>query len=332
MTMKTPTTSRIGRGIAALGAGLALGTTVQAAPFLYAPGDLVLAFRQTGNASDYVVNIGKASSFSTLAPGTTVPITNLSASTLYAAFSSVNGLQWSIAAANRPPLVPGFPLQTLWVSAPRLDPNTPASPWLRKGQSAQGNAGSQIEGVGANAAQSSSLLPGGSDNTATGVVIPVGAPFPIGPVIGTDGNYQGAFQGRVENVTPDDFDGAPANVSRSDLYELLPGTIAGGTYDTPGRLLGYFELQPNGSLTFHAGAAPPPAPTISGIGRVNGVATVSFTTVASANYRLRAVSTLGAPVSAWPVVSGPIAGTGSILSLHETNAASSRFFAVEAQP
>lgn len=330
--MKIQQTLRILRGLAALVGGYALLMgTAPAAPFLYAPGDLVLAFRQTGSASDYVVNIGKATNFSTLPAGTALDISALSVSQLNSAFSSLNGLQWSVAAANRPPLVPGFPIQTLWVSAQRLDPDTPASPWLRKGQSAQGNAGSQIDGVGVNAALSSSLLPGGTDNTATGVVIPVSAPFPIGPVIGVDGNYQGTFQGKVENVTPDDFDSDSENVSRSDLYELLPGTISGGTYDTPGRLLGYFELKPDGSLSFHVESGALPAPDITSIGRIDDVTTVSFTTVGSASYRLRAASALGAPVSSWPVVSGPVAGTGSILSLQETNAVSSRFFAIDVQ-
>lgn len=186
--------------------------------------------------------------------------------------------------------------------------------------------------MGVNAALSSSLLPGGPDNTATGVVVPVNAPFPIGPVLGADGNYQGTFQGKVENVTPDDFDGDPANVSRSDLYELRPGTIDGGTYDTPGRHLGYFELQPDGTLNFHTGSTPPPAPVITAIGRTNDITTVSFTTVGTASYRLRASSTLGTPVSSWPVVSGPVSGTGATLSLQDTSGAGSRFFAVDAQP
>jgi len=67
-------TPRIIRGLAAWVGGFALFTgALQAAPFLYAPGDLLLAFRQAGGASDYVVNIGKATNFSTPPTGTTLP-------------------------------------------------------------------------------------------------------------------------------------------------------------------------------------------------------------------------------------------------------------------
>ena len=306
--------------------------TAPAAPFLYAPGDLVLAFRQAGGAADYVVNIGKAASFSALPSGSSVDINNLSVAQLNSAFPSLNGLKWSVAAANRPPVIPGFPLQTLWVTAPRADADIPSSPWLRKGTFTQGNPGSQIDGLGVNAALSSSLLPGGPDNTTTGVVVPVDAAFPIGPLLGTDGDYVGTFQGIVENVTTDDFDNDPANVSRSDLYELIPGTIATSTLNTPGRYLGYFELRPDGTLSFHTGSTPPPAPNITSVERTNDITTVSFTTVGTANYRLRASDALGQPVKDWPVVSGPVPGTGDTVSLQDTNAAIHRFFAVEAQP
>jgi hypothetical protein len=331
--MKIPRTPQILRSLAAVVGGFALfiGTT-HAAPFLYAPGDLVLAFRQIGNASDYVVNIGKATNFSALPSGTTLPIANLSVAQLNSAFPSVNGLQWSVATANRPPLVPGFALQTIWITAPRLDANAQSAPWLRKGQFVQGTAAGQIDAIGVNAASASSSQTAGPDNTATGVVIPVSSQFALAPVIGDSGNLVGTFQGNVESLTAEDFDGDSANVSRSDLYELIPGTSAGGTLNTAGRYLGYFELKPDGSLAFHTGSTPPPAPNITAIGRTNNITTVSFSTVSTANYRLRAVNTLGSPVSSWPVVSGPVSGTGAILSLQDTNAASSRFFAVDAQP
>ncbi len=321
------------RGLAALvgGFGLFIGT-VHAAPFLYAPGDLVLAFRQIGNASDYVVNIGKATSYNNLPSGATVNVASLPVAQLNSAFPSLNALQWSVAAANRPPLDANYPLQTIWVTAPRQVVSVQSPAWLRKGQFVQGNSASQVDAVGINAAASSAILPGGPNNTATGVVLPVNSPFPIGPAIGSSGDYAGNFQGRVENTTPEDFDGDPANVSRSDLYELIPGTTTAGTINTPGRYLGYFELKPDGSLTFNTGSTPTPSPNITAIGRTNDITTVSFTTVGTANYRLRAVNTLGTPVSSWPVVSGPVSGSGAILSLQDTNSADSRFFAVEVQP
>lgn len=321
--------------LAAAAGGLAFSAgALYAAPFVYNPGDLVLTFRQAGNASDLVVNVGKATAYSGLPAGTSIPVTNLTAAQFAAAFPSVNGLRWSVAAANRPPVDPNYPLQTLWVTAPRTDPDAAAKAWLRKGQFVQGNAGSQIDGVGINAALTSSLLPGGPNNTATGIVLPVAAAYAIGPVLGAEGNYVGTFQGSVENVTPDDFDADTANVSRSDLYELIPGTTAAGTLNAPGRALGFFELKADGTLAFKTGSAtPPPVPHIDSIVRNGDVATVSVTSAAGFNYRLRHTDAagLGTPVSSWPT--GPaVPGTGGVLALEDRATDGIRYYVVEARP
>ena len=47
---------------------------------------------------------------------------------------------------------------------------------------------------------------------------------------------------------------------------------------------------------------------------------------------LRANGQPDQPVSFYETTHGPVIGTGAILSLQETNAAPSRFFAVEVQP
>ena len=332
--MKTHQTPSRRRGlVAAIGAFTWCAAGLQAAPFLYSSGDLILTFRQNGNASDYVVNLGKATNYNALAAGSSINITNLSAEQLSSAFASFNGLKWSVAAANRPPGDPAYPIQTLWVSAPRVDADTQSAPWLRKGQFLQGNAGSQIDGVGYNAALSSNLLPGGPANTAVAVVIPVNAPFAIGPVIGVDGNYVGNFQGKVEAVTVDDFEEDALNVSRADLYELQPGTSAASTLDTPGKYLGYFELKTDGVLNFNAGASLPPRPSITSIARNGDVTTVSFTTVNGVTYRLRATDAAGltSAVSSWST-GASVVGNGSVQPLLDTSTDSVRFYTVEIQP
>jgi len=327
-----PNTSIRPRAFALVG-GLALGlTTLHAAPFIYTPGDLVLVFRQTGNASDFVVNIGKATNYSALPAGTTIPVTNLSGEQLSSAFPTLNGLRWSVAAANRPPQVESFPLQTLWVTAPRLEAESQSRPWLRKSQFVQGNAASQVDGTGVNAALSSSLLPGGPNNTAVSVVIPVNAPFPVGPVLGSDGDYVGNFQGVVETLTGDDFDSDPSNVSRADLYELIPGARAAGTLDAPGRFLGYFELKPDSTLVFAAASNVPTRPSLS-IVRGDGVAAISFQTVSGVTYRLRYTDGAGlsSPLSTW-LTGAALRGDGSLQTLQDTPADPVRFYVVEVQP
>lgn len=316
-----------------LGSLTLLAVAGQAAPFLYAPGDLILTFRQSGNASDYVVNVGKAADFSKLPPGTALDISNLSTVQLAAAFPSLNGLSWSIAAANRPPLVAAFPLQTLWVTAPRLDPSTAGVPWLRKGQFVQGTAASQIDALGNAAAASSSSQPAGPNNTATGVLIPSASDFASGAILGESGNYVGTFQGSVETVTDDTFDADLANVSRADLYELVPGTLAEGTLNQPGRLLGTFELKPNGTLEFRNSAPLPPAPRILGITRQGDQTSLSVQSVAGVSYRLRFTdaSGLASAVSTWSV-GNPVPGTGGELSLTDTASGAVRFYTVEVLP
>ncbi len=325
--MKTNRNPKLIRSLAAVVGGFAWFTgAVSAAPFLYTSGDLTLTFRKSGNATDYVVNIGKATNYNNLPAGTTFTVSNLAVGQLSSSFPDYNELKWSVAAANRlEALDPNYPAQTLWISRQRISPSVPSTPWQRRGQSLQGNNGSQIDAIGKNAALASSTLPGNANNTATGVVIPVGNNPNVGTAIGVNGNYAGNFQGNVETLTAADFADNAGNVSQADLYELLPGS-------GDARYLGYFEFKPNGTLTFNNPAVAPPAPTITGIVRNGAVTTVSFTTTAGATYRLRAAAAAGltTPVSTW-TTGASIVGTGAVLSLSDTNTADIRFFAVDAQ-
>lgn len=311
--------------------GLVGATGLTAAPFLYAPGDLLLTLRQPGNAADLVVNLGSAATYSSLPPGAKQTVTRLDPALLKATFPSLNGLSWSVLAANRPPVVPEFPLQTLWVAGVRGNPDAASAPWLRKGQFVQGNTGGQIDAIGRNAAAFSSAQPAGPANTASAVAIPVGSPFTIGSALGDPPNLVGTFQGRVETVTSDDFDTGASNRSRSDLYELVPGTRAEGTLDAPARLLGVFELSPEGILEFSVPGGQPPVPVISGITRKDGVSVVSFRSIAGVSYRLRSTDglDLARPVSTW-ASGAPVIGDGSELSLKDSSATPARFYAVEA--
>ena len=317
----------------ALFVGLSLlGSTLQAAPFLYSSGDLLLAFRQTGNADDLVVNVGSFTNYNAVPENTTLPIVALSAELLTATFPSLNGVTWSVSGTTRSTLN-GFPSQSLWATAPRLVSDVPANAWLRKGQFVQGNAASQIDAVGANAAAFSSRTPAGPGNTATGVAIPVSNEAAFSQLIGTAGDFAGSFQGTVENTTADDFDGDPSNVSRSDLFELAPGTTAGGTINTAGRHLGYFELKPDGTLVFSTQGAVVPPPVIKSVTRVGDQTSIAFDTVAGATYRLRAVSgnALTQPLSTWPVGSS-LVGAGTEGVLQDTSNDPVRFYAVEVNP
>ena len=308
--MKILRTSQLIRSLAAVAVGYVLLTgPLHAAPFTYSPGDLVLAFRNSGSSSNLVVNVGAATNFNYLPLGTTVAVSNLAVGQLNAAFASLNSLAWSVAAANRPPLVPGYPLQTLWVTAPRLDPNTPSAPWLRKGSYTQGNPAGQINSIGVNAVAFSSGVASNALNTTVGVLIPVSSDYALTPVLG-EGNYVGTFQGNVEATTSASFSGNPTNVSRSDLYELLPGSF--GT-DTPGRYLGYFEFKPDGSLTFNA----PPSPVLltqsgSQSATVGDAVTLTVTASNATSFQwlLNGTNLVGATSSNYALASVTVANAG----------------------
>jgi hypothetical protein len=328
--MKPLQTSKSWRRFSALVGGFALFTgALQAAPFVYTQGDLVLAFRQTGNNRDYIVNIGKATSFNNVPANTTINITNFSYSQFALGFpSDLNGVSWSVVGANRlPDLNPSITNNTLWATKARLDPATQSGPWERFGFYSQGSSGALFDVVGQNARDYSSSIAASTSNTVYGVIIPTSSDYAFTPVITTGGNYDGGFQGSVENDTAADFTSDAANVSRSDLYELLPRTADGQL----GRYLGFFELKGNGTLTFKTTAAGPARPNITSITRSGSISTVSFTTTSGYTHRLRFTTALGTPVSTWSI-GNSLSGTGSVQSLQHTTTSANTFYAVEALP
>lgn len=336
--MKTSRPYSIHRALAAVAGGLVLFTSgLHAQTFQYAKGDLVLLFRKTGSPADYAVNIGQATDYNNLPPGTVVTVDQLSPAQLALAFPDLNGVRWSVAGVNRLPVTfPEHPAQTLWIARPRGVLTEQSAPWVRRSSSLQGNTGSQVDAIGVRADYAgNALLAAGPDNTATGVIVPLTGAFQnfnLSQPIGPGGNYANNFQGNVENPTPDDFTASAANVSRSDLYELEPGTTAGGTINAPGRYLGYFELKADGTLTFNT-TVTIPAPEITGVNRAAGVTTLSFPTVNGVTYQLRATGATGltTPVSTW-TAGASVTGDGTEKSLQDTSADAIRFFSIQAQP
>jgi len=298
------------------------------AGFQYNAQDVLVGFRKSGGASELVVNAGSISNIYSLPVGTKITINNLNSGLLGAAFDDLNDLSFSASACSR--VFGGSGLNTygtLWVTRPRADINVQTSPWSRNSTSSQGSVASQIAAIGENAVTYGNTQSTGTNNTSGAVIIPHGSTYDYSTQIGTFGNFANTFQGDVETTTSDSFtdDGQPV---RADLYQLLPGSGA-GTY------LGFFELSPEGVLTYTAGpsASALTPPTITGITR-NGTDTiVSFNTVSSAHYSLCFTdsSGLSSPVTTWPTI-GPVTGTGSVMSLTNSTAAANQFYRVMAAP
>ncbi len=72
--------------------------------------------------------------------------------------------------------------------------------------------------------------------------------------------------------------------------------------------IGTFSITADGQLVFVAG---PPAPAITAVSETGGIASVSFDTIVGGNYWLASTNQLGAKEANWPIVSGPLVGTGS---------------------
>lgn len=324
---------KLSRGLlAAAGSFMLLAPTLRAGPFAYNDGDVILAFRQPG-APDLVVNLGSATNFDAVPIGSTITVTNLDVNQLNTAFASLNSINWAVFGATRTPGT-AYPQDTIWASARRTDPSVLSSPWFRKISYAQAIPVGQIASVGQNALTYGGNNPAGPNNTPTGVIIPFNDPdsysgLVVDPYNANVADFGNTFgpgygAGSVENTTPANFT-TTEPLSRSDFYELIPGSQA------ISKLVGHFDFTPDGSLTFTAGAPP----RITSVQRdpIAGVTTVSFTTINSPiSYRLRYTNTdgLNTPASTWVAAPGSVTGNGYVQTLSVTNADDNAFYRVSA--
>ena len=224
-------------GLAVLSLG---GAALQAAPFTYNAQDLVIGFRSSG-PTDYVVDIGNASQFGF---GSGVHnITAYTGSQLSSVFGSLDGITFSAFGDVRT-TGGATPFNTLWVTQARSDINVQSDPWNRRGTSAQGTAAGKIDGIASGAVSYSDSIPPGPNNTASAVAISDSFSGSYSSTMGPSGTFLGTFPGNVENTTPAGFASLGSPI-RSDLYELQPGS-GQGSY------MGYFQLNPDGSMLFSA--------------------------------------------------------------------------------
>src|SRR5580765_1237120 len=103
-----------------------LAPSLNAQIFTYTNNDLALGFRKTGihqESYEAVVDIGSATNYVNLQPGTTIPVPNFIAGQLSPdSFSDLNFLSWSVIGFSKTNTVfalPGYPNNTLWLTAPR---------------------------------------------------------------------------------------------------------------------------------------------------------------------------------------------------------------------
>jgi PKD repeat protein len=262
--------------------------------------DVLAGFRKTGThmgSYELVVNLGSITNFLNVSSGTTIAITNFSTTQLTNAFTdtgSFGNLQWSVFSAFQGGLQTGFwttplgsfPNDTLWLTLPGTNVNTQTQPPVRNAPGTQANQRALITGCGAGAASMSSNL--GVTNVNNNTVL-------VRETVSDTQNYLTAFIGDVNNIALGDFGANNTPLSyvventtpspfisaqRNDFYQLCPSgktdPINGSTTTT--YFVGYFILNPNGSMTFTRAAAAGAVPVASFRGTpTNGVAPLSVT-------------------------------------------------------
>ena len=232
-------------------AGSLLSLNAMAQVFNYNTGDLLLGFRTASGTSDLVVDIGSASLYT----GATGPITisgnYYTGSQLTSAGLSLNNLTFSVFGDSAS--------GSLWVTRPLADPNVSVAPFAAQNLASLNIAGAQMDSISYGAVYTSYLNASGPNNTISAVVVPsslnLGSEGALSYTtgIGANGNFNGAFgsNNNIEQSTPADFTtGSYVEGDRSFLFEMDPG--ANGSY------VGFFELDPNGTLTFNPEPVPEP--------------------------------------------------------------------------
>jgi hypothetical protein len=250
---------RIGSQLALL-ALLVLPELARAQYFNYNKfGDVLAGFRKTG------VNAGSVTNFPRMSSGTTINISNVTARTLTDTFTNYNNLQWSVFSAvdSSAPWVTSlgtFPFFTLWYTLPGTNMTMQTTPPTRESYDAQRAVEVEMTSVGVDAADfiSPQLGATNADNNAFLVREPLTAIDTLedfisdynNPADGDFGAGQEPLPYDVENVTPSSFTAA----QRSDFYQVCPynyvDPITGSTSAEVPYFMGYFILNPNGTMRF----------------------------------------------------------------------------------
>jgi len=306
-------------------------SAVEAAPFLYRNGDVVIGFRKSGATYDLEINLGSVTNFINAPAGSTITNTNVTASILKQLFgTNVDNVEFGAIACARigDASTNIAPASTVWATSPRANSMVRSDPWLRFSASVLGNAAAKVESIGNNATNYSAIDLGGTasaTNTASLVVVADSSPESYNTFMGA-GNIGGTFQGLVEQLTPASFSSGSVAV-RSDFYDIRPGS-GNATY------LGYFQLTPAGVFTFNAAGGFDPNPITMAVGRTNTVNTILFNTDSGYHYTLYYTNSPGltATISQWGSLT-PVVGTGSPMSINDDSAgATNRVYIIGVSP
>jgi hypothetical protein len=329
----------------------------QAQTFTYAYNDLILGFRQTSPAgnNEVVVDIGQASGYTSLTVGTKITVPGFTPSQVSpGSFTSFNRLSWSVFGPYASGYS-GYPNHTLWLTVPRTNNAVISASPTRLNFSPQGLLIQKMSSIvgypgdSGGAEYISSNVASNQFNTSSFVQEVLASysgnnlsTWLAGGVDPTQATFDDTWPstepngGDVEVTTPVSF---TSGTVRSDLYEVRPMTTATGALVTdphtgtsgPAWYVGYFELSPNGTLTFTRDAASTaPAQVTLSIAQTSNTNTISFASSSGVTYTLLYTNEagLGSPISNWPSRPGAITGDGTTKSFEDTTTDAVRFYRV----
>ncbi len=283
-------------------AALALWATAGRAAWNYQDGDVLLIFRESG-FNDVEFDIGGIGQFLNQPNGFTTNVTGWDPTVVTSTFGGdLTGVRVIVAATTSWTNA----TKTSWLSSSQ--PNTTAynvtpSVWQQDLWSVINSIGTRpvIYSVPSSSTTSYSIDPGGSFRVAAYDQIVDGNGVNAAALAEFGGNAPFV----VEQTIPGTF----------LFWGIQPSTANPKPADS---LVGSFTITTNGALTFAVGAPPS---TISAISRPSeNESDITFSTIVGGQYSLAYTNQLGAPVSTWPVVAGPVAGNGNNSTLAHTNA------------
>jgi hypothetical protein len=307
----------------------------------YANGDVLVCFRKSGTASDFVVDAGPISAFTNAATNARINITQFTTNQLQAVGTTnsltLNSLSFSAFTWLDDTVSPSNAQWTIFMTRGRSTLTSQTAPWPRAPQTSQtalaGDMGSIVGGaavcIGYNTLNTSTaaIEPDDENNTIYGVS---GRSY-FGTLSGTL-DFNGNFSGNPEKTTSSSFITSGA-VVRSDFYRIPPSFPPLDTSISKVQFLGYFELNTNGLLSYVAyPSGTPTTPIIKSLTRTNTTSYISFTTGTFGTYTLRGTNNLSGstPGTNWPSINF-VTGNGLTNTLQDTTSASNKFYIITAQ-
>ena len=296
--------------IAMVAAAVALVS--QGAQAAFTINDLYLGFNYSGAQSDYIIDLGQATSAVGVGGSSVVDLSSrFSLSTFNSIFTSgADGVNVAVVGGNNQ-----FPSYDVYATQARVGgAGTPAVAGSDLTQAAS------YESVLSAAA--TSLTGGPWPTAATGTAdTTLSYTAKVGPAQ-VHGNFY-STSGINAFGTIDS-----SSVIYLDLWHATDGSAYG--------YQGYFTLDLSGSaprLTFTPKAAvlPPSQPALS-ITRAGSVSSISFLSSSGVTYKLFYTDSAGLtiPISSWPSLSGTITGDGMTKTFQDTTTDSTRFYRVQA--